>query len=512
MRLDVPVQRRLDVIAAVVTLLAVAGVLAYVFRDRVGMIPGAMRDITAEQTPAPQAGGPEARGPVTIDAQRQQLIGVRTEVVTRTPIAPTIRATGMVRYDETRLTEVNVKLDGYIRDLYVDSTGQPVARGQRLFTLFSPDLVATQNEYLLALKTRDELAASQATEAREYAERLAAAARQRMAQWDLPEDQMRALEESRQPMAAVTFPSPAAGFVIEKQAVKGMHVTPGQPLYTIADLSVVWVEADVYERDVSSVRVGTPASVTLDAYPGEPFAGRAIYIYPYVEEKSRTIKIRFQLPNARGRLKPGMYANVELQSASRIGLTVPADAVLDSGAQQVIFVAQGEGRFTPRAVEIGTRLGDRIEIIDGLKEGEQVATSATFFLDSESQLRAGLQNYHAPAAAAGGGAAPATSAIDIVFQAQPDPARTGDNTFEVRVNDASGAPVTGADVVVQLFMPAMPTMNMPPMRNEAKLPPVGGGVYRGPGQVMMAGRWDVTVTVTKDGQRLASAPFALVAR
>lgn len=506
-----PIQRRLDVIAAVVIALVVAGVLASVFRDRMTMSP----------TPPPSVAGPEARGPVTIDAQRQQSIGVRTDVVQRTPIAPTIRATGIVAYDETRLTEVNVKLDGYIRDLYVDYTGQPVARGQRLFTFFSPDLVATQNEYLLALKTRDELIAAlptqsqptpQAAEARDYADRLVAGARQRIAQWDLPEDQIRALEESRQPLPAVTFPSPASGYVIEKQAVKGMHVTPGQPLYTIADLGVVWVEAEVYEREISLIRVGMSATVTLDAYPGEAFTGRAIYIYPYVGEQSRTVKVRFQFPNARGRLKPGMFANVVLQAAARTGLTVPANAVLDSGTHQVVFVAQGEGRFVPTPVTIGERIDDRIEILNGLTEGEQVATSAAFFLDSESQLRAGLQNYEAPQSPAGASAPAAAPQLDIAFRAQPDPPRTGDNTFEVRVNDASGQPVTDADVSVQLFMPAMPTMNMPAMRNEAKLTHAGQGVYRGRGQVMTAGRWDVTVTVSRGGQRLGSRQVAMVAR
>ncbi len=514
-------QRRIDLIAATVIILAVAAGLGYVFRDRLTMMPGVTSDAAEGQALAPATGNAATRGPVTINAQRQQLTGVRTDTVQHATFAPTIRATGTVRYDETRLTEVNVKLDGYIRDLYVDYTGQAVERGQRLFTLFSPDLVATQNEYLLALKTRDELVAAlptqsqptpQAAEARDYADRLVAAARQRIAQWDLPEDQIRALQDTRQPLPAVTFPSPATGYVIEKQAVKGMHVTPGQPLYKIADLSVVWVEADVYERDISSVRVGTPASVTLDAYPGETFAGRAIYIYPYVEEQSRTIKVRFQFPNVRGRLKPGMYANVELQSASRAGLTVPADAVLDSGTQQVVFVAEGEGTFTPRTVKAGVRLGDRLEILDGLKEGERVATSATFFLDSESQLRAGLQNYSAPPAAGPAGPAAGASRIGVTFRAQPDPARAGENTFEVRVSDAAGKPVTDAGVSVQLFMAAMPTMNMPAMRSDAKLPSVGGGVYRGPGQVLTPGRWDVTVTVTSGSDRLGAEQFVLVAR
>jgi membrane fusion protein, copper/silver efflux system len=221
--------------------------------------------------------------------------------------------------------------------------------------------------------------------------------------------------------------------------------------------------------------------------------------------------VRFQFPNARGRLKPGMFANVELQVGSDMRLTVPADAVLDSGSQQVVFVAHGDGMFTPRTVKVGRRFSDRIEILDGVKEGEQVATGATFFLDSESQLRAGLQNYEAPVAAPGS-PAPAAQALDISFRALVDPPKTGDNTFEVAIKDKAGQPVTDAEVSVTLFMPAMPTMNMPAMRNETKLPHASGGVYRGPGQVLLAGRWEATVTVNKGGQRLGSRPFPLVAR
>lgn len=505
-------QRRLDVVAAILVSLVVGGALVYVFRDQLSVAAGLAPRDGAPQAPAPAAADPAARGEVTIDSRRQQLIGVRTESVQRGAIAPEIKASGVVRYDETRLAEVNVKVDGYIRDLYVDYTGQTVARGQRLFTFFSPDLLATENEYILALRARDQLAASAPAEARDYAERIVAASRQRIALWDLPEEQIRAIEQSREPQAAVTFLSPAAGVVLEKQAVKGMHVTPGQPLYTIADLGVVWVEADVYEREMSLIRVGMSATVTLDAYPGEAFTGRAVYIYPYVEEQSRTMKVRFQFPNARGRLKPGMFANVALQAAARTGLTVPANAVLDSGTRQVVFVAQGEGRFVPRTVTIGARIEDRIEILDGLTEGEQVATSAAFFLDSESQLRAGLQNYEAPQPQAGAVAPAAAPRLDIAFRTQPDPPKTGDNTFEVRVNDASGQSVTDADVTVQLLMPAMPAMNMPAMRNEAKLTHAGQGVYRGPGQVMTAGRWDVTVNVSRGGQRLGSRQVAVVAR
>ena len=280
-------------------------------------------------------------------------------------------------------------------------------------------------------------------------------------------------------MEAVVFPSPASGFVIEKQAIAGLHVMPGQSLYKVADLSTVWVEADVYETELAGVHTGAAATVTLDAYPGERFTGRVIYIYPYVDEKTRTNKVRFEFANRGGRLKPGMFANVELTLRGGMGLIVPTNAVLDSGTEQVVFVAQGDGVFEPRKVKIGRRLGDTTQILEGVKEGEQVATGATFFLDSESQLRASLQGYQAstPQAAPAGAAR-----IDITFRTLPDPPVTGDNQLEATVKDASGKPIDDAEVRVQFFMPAMPTMNMPAMRSEAKLSPAGGGVYRGTGR------------------------------
>ena len=514
-------RRVLQVSAALVAVLVVLAVAVYAIRARGRQKPAAQADAPGQPPMAgmPASGTPAkggepvapARGEVTIDPRRQQLIGVRTAPVTREPMRHTLRTVGVVRYDETSLADVNLRLEGWIRDLYVDYTGQPIQKGQPLFTLYSPDVLATQHEYLLALKTRDQMQGSVIPEARERADQLVASARQRLVLWSLPDEELRALEEKRQAPEVVVFRSPASGFVIEKQALQGMHVMPGQTLYKVANLSVVWVEADVYEQEMALARVGQRAKVTLDAYPGESFDGRAIYIYPFVEENTRTVKVRFQFANPRGRLKPGMYANVEIQGTEAMGVTVPANALLDSGTDKVVFVAQGDGYFTPRPVKVGRNLGDRIEILEGVKEGEQVATGATFFLDSESQLRAGLQNYEAPKGAQGG---PPTSGstLDIVFRTQPDPPKTGESVFEVAVKDASGQPVTDADVAVQLFMPAMPTMNMPAMRNETKLPHVGGGVYRGPGQVMMAGRWDATVTVAKGGQQLGRKQLAVVAR
>jgi RND family efflux transporter MFP subunit len=511
------------VIVVVLVLIAVVGVTAFALRGRLAAVPYVGRALgrnqappassaTASITPADKAaprteGTP--RGDVTIDPRRQQLIGVRTVAATRSTLSATIRTIGAVRYDETRLADVNLKVEGFIRDLFVDYTGQAITKGQPLFTLYSPDVLTTENEYVMAIKTRDLVRESTLPDARERADQLIASARQRLSLWDVPSDEIRTLEEKRQPSDVVTFRSPVTGFVIEKQAVKGFHVVPGQTLYKIADLSVVWVEADVYEGELSPLRVGQRATVTLDAYPGERFVGQVLYIYPYVDEKTRTNKVRYQFPNRGGRLKPGMYANVELSVPSRMAVLVPADAVLDSGKEQIVFVAKGDGYFEPRRVTIGRRSGGQIQIVRGIKEGEQVATGATFFLDSESQLRASLQGYEPPQA--GSGVAPAQQ-LDIAFHSLPDPPKVGENQFEVVVKDPTGKAVDGADVSIQFFMAAMPTMNMPAMRNDVTLSPAGAGVYRGTGQVMMAGRWDASVTVTRGGQRLGTKQLPVVAR
>jgi RND family efflux transporter MFP subunit len=418
---------------------------------------------------------------------------------------------GAVRYDETRQAEINIKVEGWIRDLNVDYTGQSITRGQSLFTLYSPEILATENEYLVALRARDRLQQSQIQDARERADQLIAAARERLALWDLPPEEIRALDATHQTHDSVTFRSPVAGYVTEKQAVKGLHVMPGQMLYKVTDLSVVWVEADVYETDLPLVRIGARATMTTDAYPDERIAGRVIYINPAVSQETRTTKVRCEVPSRGGRLKPGMFANVELASSTGVGLKVPTNAVLDSGREQIVFVAQGEGRFEPRRVKVGRRLGDEVQIVTGVKEGELIADGATFFLDSESQLRAALQGYE-PLPSTGAAPAAPAERVDVTLRIQPDPPKVGQNQLEVTVKDAAGKPIDDAQVSVQFYMPAMPTMNMPAMRNEVKLMAAGGGVYRGSGEIMMAARWDATVTVTRGGQRIASKQLAVVAR
>jgi RND family efflux transporter MFP subunit len=536
------VNRRRLWIGATILIVVVVVATAYAFRGRLANAPlfsrlattdGATRTGTGEsreksdanaaaggsmntsaemadpQEAAENAGTPRAE--IMIDPRRQQLIGVRTVPVERRALTATVRTVGVVRYDETRLADINLKLEGWVRDLYVDTTGEFVKVGQPLFTLYSPELVTTQNEYLLALKTREQVRHSQLADAREHADRLVESAKQRLALWDLPPDQFSKLEESRHAQTAIVFRSPVTGYVIEKHALQGQHVMPGQSLYKIADLSTVWVEADLYEGELPRVRVGAPATVTIDAYPGERFTGKVAFIYPFVGEQTRTVKVRFTLANRGARLKPGMYANVELPTSTGRSLVVPTNALLDSGQEQVVFVAKGDGYFEPRRVTVGQRMDDAVEIVSGLKEGESVATGAAFFLDSESQLRSSLQAYETPPAA-GADAAANRERLSITFRSQPDPPRSGENQFEAVVKTADGTPVTDAQVTVVFFMAAMPTMNMPAMRNEARLAHAANGVYRGTGQVMMAGRWDVTVNVLRDGQRIGSQQVSVVAR
>ena len=483
---------------------ASAAIFAFATLERADR-PASQRPPTAEDGHVS-----EPRAAVSIDARRQQLIGVRTARAERRSAALDVRANGVVAFDETRQTEISSKLDGWVRDLKANYTGMAVSKGDPLFTLYSPELLAAENELIVALRGQQQAQQSSLAEARDHAERLIQAVRERLTFWDVSVAEIREMERRGRALGVTTFVSPASGIIVEKAVVEGARVMAGERLFRLADLSSVWVEADVYERDLAAVRVGQAASVTLDAYPGETFRGRVSYLYPSLAERTRTLKIRLELANPRGRLRPGMYAAVTMAGQSSPAVVVPADAVVDSGTEQVVFVTTGDGYFEPRAVKTGRRLGDGTEIVEGIDEGETVAAGATFFLDSESQMRGALQSYRAPDATRDG--APAASQLAITFRTDPDPPRVGNATFEVAVTDGAGRPVTGAAVSALLFMPAMPSMNHPATRSGATLQDAGNGMYRGQGQIAMAGRWDVTVTVTREGRTVGSRQFGLVAR
>jgi len=330
-------------------------------------------------------------GAVMVSPQRQQLIGLKTGVAGYRSIERTIRTVGVVEFDERRLADVNIKIEGWIENLLVNFTGEPVRKGQALLTIYSPDLVSTQEEYLQALRAKDALSRSRFPDIASGGEMLVQASRRRLQYWDISDEDIATLERTGRPRKTLTLYSPIDGVVIERMAFRGKKVTPGETLYRVADLSRVWVHGEIYEYEVPLVKLGQTATITLASYPGEAFHGRVTYIYPVVTEKTRTVKVRFEFPNTPDwKLKPQMYAKVELKIPLGKRLVVPDEAILDSGTQQLVFIDKGQGTFEPRQVTIGARVDGATEILSGLEAGERVVTSANFLIDSESQLKAAI--------------------------------------------------------------------------------------------------------------------------
>lgn len=351
-----------------------------------------------ELVPVYDSGG--AANQIVIDPVTIQNMGVRLAPVERRNISRTIRTVGLVAFDEPRQYSVNSKVEGWVETLHVNATGQPVRKGQPLLEIYSPDLVAAQQEYLLALANSHRLAANPYPEIAAGAGRLLEAARTRLSYWDIDEPQIAALTETGQIRKTMTLYSPNGGVVTMKKVVEGMRVMAGEELLQIADLSRVWVIAELYEHDLPLVRVGQTATVEIPSAPERKLQGRITYIYPYVQNESRTVKARIEFANPGLELKPEMYANVVIAtSAQGDALVVPGDAVLRSGQGATVFVALGEGRFEPRVVQTGMSDAEGfLQVLSGLKEGEKVVTSAQFLLDSESRLQEVLRKMTAPAA------------------------------------------------------------------------------------------------------------------
>jgi Cu(I)/Ag(I) efflux system membrane fusion protein len=316
-------------------------------------------------------------------------MGIRTSVVKRGPLIKTIRTIGRVDYDEQLVTFVDTKFSGWIESLHVDETGEPVDKGEPLFDVYSPELYAAQEEYLAAARNLPRLEESTFAPARETAAELVEAAATKLRYLDVSDEQIQQLRETGQIEKTLTIHSPAQGIVTEKMALEGMYVNPGMRLYTVADLSRVWVYVDIYEYQLPWIRVGQPASMVLSYIPGREFEGTVVYVYPYLAQQTRVIKVRMEFENPTLELKPGMYANVRLASElDRDALLIPREAYIDSGTRQVAFVDLGNGKFEPRDIQVGVEAEDgMVEVLYGLDEGEVVVTSGQFMLDAESKLR-----------------------------------------------------------------------------------------------------------------------------
>jgi len=312
---------------------------------------------------------------VKVAPERQQLIGVQTGMTEMRSLGRAVRTVGRVAVDETRLYKITTKFDGYIEKLYVNVTGQQIRKGQPLFSVYSPDLLATQQEYLLAMR-----AAKQSPS-------LLEAARQRLRLWDISNAEIRELERTGIARKSITIHSPASGFVLNKLAVEGARVMPGEPLFEIANLDHVWIQADVYESELQFIRIGAPATTTLSYLPGRTWKGRVTFIAPIVDPMTRTVKVRSEFENSDGALKPDMFGDVVIEQPAREVVVVPDSAVLQTGTRSVVFVVKDDGTFAPREITVGTKSEQVYEVRSGLVAGEKVVTQANFLIDSESRLK-----------------------------------------------------------------------------------------------------------------------------
>ena len=351
-------------------------------------------DLTSTGTKTTTSGMPETA--FKVSPEKQQLIGVQYGTVEYRTTSKSLRAVGRAAYDETRITRINPKIEGWIEDVYVDFTGKLVQKGQPLLTIYSPDLVQTQQEYLLALKGRKELGESPFGEAVNFSESLVQSVRRRLELWDISEEQIKELEKRGTPSRTMTLYAPASGFVMTRNAFPRQRVMPDTELYTLADLSTIWIVADIYEFEAADIKVGQPAAVAISSYPGREFRGKITYIYPQVDNATRTLKVRVELANKNFDIKPDMYGDVTLNINYGNRLVVPQEAVMDSGSEQLVYVSLGDGYFEPRKVRLGPKIDSQYVVLAGLKAGERVVTSGNFLIDSESKLKSAASGMGMP--------------------------------------------------------------------------------------------------------------------
>lgn len=337
------------------------------------------------------------KGTVSLSAQKQQLINLRVTEAKEGPIQKTIRTVGVLKHDETRIVKIHPRIEGWVDKVYADYTGRFVRKGLPLFSVYSPELVSTQQEYLLALKAEKSLGESPFADVSSGARALRASAYQRLKLWDVSDSQISRLERTQTPINSITFYSPASGFVLERNLFEKQRITYESEIYSIADLSFIWLIADIYEYEAQNVRVGQDAIMTLAYDPKRSFHGNVAQIYPEVNSMTRTLKARIEFRNPHFLLKPDMYANVELRTAEGTGIIIPEEAVLDSGERKIVFVQKAAGQFEPRKVQTGDHFDGNVVVLSGLSAGEMVVASGNFLIDSESSMKSAVGSMSRPA-------------------------------------------------------------------------------------------------------------------
>jgi RND family efflux transporter MFP subunit len=469
-----------------------------------------MQGISAEQSAPSQPGIPLA--PMQLSPQRMQSIGVQIGQVKYQPVNDEIRFYGNVQADERRLAYVQTRFAGWIKTLYADATGDFVHKGQPLFTIYSPDLVTTEQEYLIAKKNQADLRESSVTGVASGAASLFSSTKDRLTQWEIPPSEIAKLDASGKVITDLTIDSPISGYITEKNALPNMYVQPETHLYTVSDLSEVWVLAQVFQNDAGKIKPSDRAEVTVDAYPGKVFTGRVDYLLPQIDPVTRTLPVRLVIPNPRMKLRPGMYVNVSLKLPLGRQLVVPASAVFHSGSRNLIFTYRGEGNIEPHEVELGPAVGDQQIVTNGVKAGEQIVVSANFLIDSEAQLQAAAGAFVPPPPGAGAAAsmnAPAPMQATAELTTDPNPPHKGTNTVRVKLTSSDGKPIAGAQVTVTFFMVAMPAMGMAAMKTVITTSYKENGMYEGSGDLGSGGTWVVTITAIQNGQVILSKQLNL---
>jgi multidrug efflux pump subunit AcrA (membrane-fusion protein) len=451
------------------------------------------------------------RVPIQLTPERRQLIGVTFATVERREVSKVIATTGNVEFDEQRQSYVQTRFAGWVQQVFVNQTFQYVRRGEPLFTVYSPDLTATEEEFVLLLHAQRRVASSPIEGVAKGANSLAQAAAERLVLLGIPRSEVVRLARGGKPRKALTIYSPASGYVVKRNVFPNMYVQPETRLYTITDFSTVWVYAAIFQDDIGAIRLGDRAEFAVDAYPGASFIGRVDYVWPEMDTATRTAKVRISLSNRGGELKPGMYGRITLQVKLGEHTVIPASGVLRTGTHNIVFIDRGDGYLLPRDVELGPRVGENVVVLRGLLPGQRIVSSANFLVDSESQLQAAIGSFVPPppgVMASSIRPAARTSAI-LELLTIPNPPVRGKNQVRATIRDQKGHAINGATVAVTFYMPAMPAMGMSAMREQVNLTDQGNGVYEGELTLESGGTWQVTAVATKEGRTLAKKQFNL---
>jgi RND family efflux transporter MFP subunit len=450
-------------------------------------------------------------GPIQLSPQRMQEIGVATALVEMKDVSDELQVPGSVAMDERSVSYVQTRFPGWIRNVFANATYQYVKKGQRLFTIYSPDLVSTEQEYLLARQNQKTVSEHMHGTPADEGNWLLQAAAERLRRYNIPETEIAQLEKSGAASHEIAVDSPASGYIIERNALPNAYVQPETKLYTIADLSTVWVYANVFQTAVGRLKRGDRAQVSVDAYPDRKFNARIEQILPDVDTATRTVRVRLVLSNPGLMLKPGMYVNVNIAAPLGRQLVIPASGVLQTGARQIAFIDHGQGALEPREIETGPKLNDSVVVLKGLQSGDRIVSSANFLVDSEAQLQGSMGGF-APTKPEGPAPTPTyADRVQIDFRTSPSPPQKGQNSVIVRLTGADGKPVAGAQITATFFMPAMPAMGMAAMHTTATLIDRGDGSYEASLKLDSGGTWQVTITAKRDGQVIGTKQMSVSA-